>query len=483
MPTARKVLFYFFVLLYCVLCPLLILYSFGYVLHPANRQISQTGLIHIETIPAGADIYLGKSRYALRTPASVANLSPGRYEVTLKLKGRRLWRHEVSIEQGRAAVFSDVLLLPQHLDPAMLEPGSVYQDLIVLPETDGFILKKSPQLQDVFIFDRKKERVRPLAEEGILFADFPVAGIYQQREGKGIIIFGGSLWNKKFYLFDREKGSGAIDITKLFHSRPDAIIWSAAYPDDCFARYGDYLDRLDLGAMSVSPRFLEGLKGFGTRDKWLYILEEDNRISKITPEGTGRSVLFEGGHLGKGLFSKSRFYTIQFLDDDTFVFLGEGGDLITTVPPYTLAESGAAGIDFHKRGKRLLFWSKNTIWVADFTQGRPENALFSDSIVVRAVFERGKNITQCFWAYNGTHIIFKDRGQVFLLELIPDGKNHCELLAEAKHNSAVFYSDEAGSLYYLDAKGNTAKLKIIPEEARQAVTFVGDGRAGEGSAQ
>ncbi len=463
MLIARKIIFYLFLLIYCILCPILIMYSFGYILNPVNKEIAQTGLIHIETIPAGADIFLGRSHYEYKTPASIVNLVPGQYQITVKLKGHRLWSHEVSVREGQSSAFNNILLLPKKLNPKILISQPDYQNLILLPETNSFILRKSPQLKDFYIFDWGKGQLQPLLKRYGVYTDFLVSDIYPRMGNKKIVIFGGSLWNKKFYLIDLgDRDQPIVDITKLFDGKPNKFVWNTVYKNNCFAIYNDYVNRLDLKEMSLYPKFIEDVKGFGLSDRWLYSLGKDNRISKMTLDEAHRVIIFEDRNFGKNIFNKSHFYEIKFISDENILFLGNKGDLIMTLPPFVISESGVLGTSYHNPSQKLLFWSKNTIGVVDFTQGDGEGLLFSDRIIVKTVYAQGKNIIQCFWAYDGTHVIFRDGAGVFLLELLSGAKPHIEPIVNTKNNSDVLYSDETGSLYYLDPKGRLLTQKIIP---------------------
>ncbi len=465
MLIARKIFFYLFLLLYCIFCPILILYSFGYILNPVSKEISQSGLIHIETIPFGANIYLGKSHYKYKTPASITNLFPGSYNVTLKLKGYRLWSHTVLVEEGKASTFNNIILLPQDLNPRILLPQSNYQSLVVLPKADSFLLKKGSEVKDYFVFDWKNEVIQPLLERHTFDANFPISDIYPQIKGNKIIILGGSLWDKRFYLIDPEDRDNTVnEITKVFSGRPNAIIWDAAYPNNCFARYGGNIHLIDLKGMVVHSKFLENIKGFGIVDKWIYVLENDFRVSKMRLDETQRTILFEDSNSGKDIFRGSRFYDIQFLMENIFIFLGENGDLVITLAPSDIVQTRVLGIDFNKRSKRLLWWSKNTIEVADFNGKIAKDNLSSGRIKAETVHAQGKSISQCFWAHNGTHIIFKDKDRVFLLELLSNGKHHTEFITAIKNNSELFYSEETESLYYLDTKGRISVISLVPKE-------------------
>jgi hypothetical protein len=133
------------------------------------------------------------------------------------------------------------------------------------------------------------------------------------------------------------------------------------------------------------------------------------------------------------------------------LFRGDKGDLMASVPPYYISKDDILGMDFNKQNGRLLYWTKDTIWVAGF-----------DPFKAEAVYKKGKHISQCFWAYNGTHIVFRDKNEVFLLELQPDGEHYIENIVRLNDDSACFYSEENDQLYYLDEQGDLMRLRIVP---------------------
>ncbi|MDD5538585.1 MAG: hypothetical protein PHF12_06445, partial [Candidatus Omnitrophica bacterium] len=77
-----------------------------------------------------------------------------------------------------------------------------------------------------------------------------------------------------------------------------------------------------------------------------------------------------------------------------------------------------------------------------------------------------RNIQQCLWIYEGSHILFRDANKVFLAELMPQGPPHIEFLVQVKNNTDIFYSEDTGTIYYLDAKiEGLQALNILPKNA------------------
>ena len=86
----RKLIFYLFVVIYLISCPLLILYSLGYHYKPESKKsMVETGLIYLSTNPPGALVYIDNQRLTRKTPAILRDFLPGQYQVKLVLKDFR----------------------------------------------------------------------------------------------------------------------------------------------------------------------------------------------------------------------------------------------------------------------------------------------------------------------------------------------------------------------------------------------------------
>ncbi|MFO8052899.1 MAG: PEGA domain-containing protein [Candidatus Omnitrophota bacterium] len=465
MQLARKILFFIFILIYLVLCPLVILYSFGYILNPDKKGVSQTGVIYLSSIPSGADVYLEKSRFKHKTPTSIRALNPGKYSVTVKLNGYRRWSQKVNIKAGKAVTFDNILLLPKKNIPQDISSGEDYSDLVPCKGANYFILKKSSRLKDFYIYDQKNQEVEPIIQGKNGYEDFAVNSIYNQKQSRIFIAFGGVLWDKKYFLIDtKDKNQALIEITDLFPKHPDSILWRGKNKENIFALYDNYVNRLNAENLSFYPKYIDQIKGFGISKKELYILREDNTILKSKLNKKGENIVFKDKYLGRDLFKRSPFYRIRQLENDIFLFQGDRGDLITTVPPYHLVKKNLSDFNYNQLKKKLLFWTKDTIKVADFSV-KGKKKLFKDQVQLFKPYSQGSNITQCFWVYQGTHLLFKDKDDVFLLRADPKRKYRKQHLVQVKRNTKVFYSEDTGFLYYINQEDQAMKIRIVPNKS------------------
>jgi hypothetical protein len=149
----RGVLFFFLFLIFLLLGPGLVLYSFGYRLDLKNRKITQTGGLFIKTIPKQVEIYLNGKFKKKTDPfwgsALIENLLPGRYQITVKKEGYFPWEKELEIEKGKVTEVRSLVLFPQNLnfypvlkkiDDFWLSPNK--KEIILKEEEEGkWVLK------------------------------------------------------------------------------------------------------------------------------------------------------------------------------------------------------------------------------------------------------------------------------------------------------------------------------------------------------
>ena len=109
----RGLLFYLSVFLFFLGLPFILAFALGYKFNPHTLKFVKTGLIFIRTQPAGAKIYLNGKLLSERSPASMQELVPGTYRVSLRLAQHYPWMGQVEVEAGKVSRVDKVILFPQ----------------------------------------------------------------------------------------------------------------------------------------------------------------------------------------------------------------------------------------------------------------------------------------------------------------------------------------------------------------------------------
>jgi len=454
MIIARRILFFIFLVLYLALCPLLILYSFGYIFNPVKQEMDRTGLIYLSSMPEGADIYLGRSRYKQKTPAGIEALTPGNYKITLRLKGRKPWSRSVYVDSGKASSFKNILLIPKTFPVKNILAGP-FVKLTAGHEADYLLIAGSADLDSYLVYDCRRGEAAPLLPEDSLFSGMPVVSIFTEESSPVFVIYGGSLWNRRYlYVNLAETPAEIVDISALISERPVDIVWNDSDRYRIFALYRDSLDIVNVRTGALFPGYIEGIKGCGISHKWLYILDEKNNVLRQAYDKDREELVYSWRWDSGEVFKMSGFYRIRALENGAILFLGQRGRLLINKPPYSLVERGVIGLEFYKKNQDiLLYWTKNSIGILDFSLG----------LAQRVVNDSGTNITDCFFVNEGRYALFNDNNVLRLIEVFPGGTDDAEQVVEIKNNTSFFYSEDTGKAYYIDPRDSGLKsVTIVP---------------------
>lgn len=453
-----------FTAIYLIACPVLILYSLGYIFNPINRQLEHTGIIYLSSVPRGANIYLGRSRFSEKTPAAVRQLREGTYMVRLQLRGYKPWKSSINVEAGKAAVFENILLIPYFWRPEYFsrEP---FRQIVAQTQGEGFFLvSKGGALGEYFIFDLEKEILKNIILPGSPFYSFDIVDIYTKEGSSRFILYGGALFNRKYLLLDiRDTAAFVKDISKLFIKKPQYLDWEGKRGEYVFAFYPGRLDVLNIQSNSIYPNFLTDIKGYGLFGKWLYYINAEGTIQRVSLDSERQEEVSGAGNLEDKFRNAADFYNIKIINEDIVLFIGKRGGLLSNIPPYDIEETGLRGVLFDEGKDTLVYWTKHKIAFMSLSEEPEYGTRFKYKFDIETVYENGRNIEQCL-RLTDAHIIFRDNNEIFMLEIQPQGPARIEPILKVKSESSVFYSEARGSLYYLDNKaGSLCKIEILPK--------------------
>ncbi len=472
MKQLRRVVFYFLLAVYVILCPLTILYALGYFYKPGlELGIIRTGLIYLSTAPPGASVYFGNKRFRRKTPAVIPHLPPGDYAVKVLLKNHKPWARTIPVEAEKATVMERILLLPEQWKIEPLSRES-FDRLLPLPGSRFFLLQRGPRAADLFVYDWKEESYGPLLPRRSIFRDAAILSYFSMPESPTLLLKVNFRGSEKYLWIDfRRKKRRIEDLTVLFPETPHHIEWDGQAKHLIFSSQNGIVSRLDLISKSLDRFFAEAIRGYGLSHGQIYLLKKEPLFLRMDLNGENREPLLKDPALIQSLFGEKPF-RIEVLSKDLIVFLGEEGELLANRLPYRFVEGGVKGLEFQPEEERLLFWTGHEIGVLDFSEAEEDEEIFERGPRRVWVFREGKKIEQAFWVYEGSHVLFRDENEVFLLELETYEKPHVHSLLEVKKGSSVFYSEAAGKLYYLEnAAARLASLELLPRREILPLTF------------
>ncbi len=447
----RKIFFYIFLVIYLIACPLIVLYAFGFIFTPNSIEpIAKTGLVYLSTVPPGASIYLNNELTQLKTPASLQNLNPGDYIIRLTMDGYYDWSHDVTITPNNASVFDKILLIPDKRQPKLLLDEK-FENLIPLPKMNLFLLQKSATLKDWTVYYCDENKQYPLLGEESDYGGMTLSKLYTVAESGGMLFLLNSDTGIRYlYIEPGQDKPFIMDITELFTVTPEKIDWDPAQPRQIFTFQNGYLNMIDITNKAVYPEYITDVAGFGFYNKKIYVLGNDYVLTRSNLDQAWPEILLDDKYISESLFADKGFFNIHPVEDDIILFISEKGELITNHLPYRFTDDGVEGSSFYGKNRRLLLWEKKRIGVVNFLTEVIEGITFEKGPELLWVDVKGNSIEQAFWVYDDSHILFRDKGQAWLIEMEAVGRPHLDALIKVKPNHNLFYIENTGKLYYLD---------------------------------
>ncbi|MCX5697631.1 MAG: PEGA domain-containing protein, partial [Candidatus Omnitrophica bacterium] len=352
----RRILFYLFTLAYLLICPLIILYAFGYILRPnSEKGMIKTGLISLATVPSGANVYIENKRYLNKTPTVIRDLIPGNYSLSLILKDYQPASRAISVEAGKASVFERTILLPRKWDLQVLVPDN-FETFIPLSGTHLFLLSKGSRLKDYFIYNWRKEIVWPLLGRARQELNNAKVLSYSQVKGSNFIFMHVVLGNKEMFirLELRDKLTRVEDLTRFFYKLPLGVKWDPADPDNIFVLEDNHLNRIGISADGLSPKYIEGVFGYAISDKMIYLFGSDDVITKIDYEKRKSEIVYDDAKKDNSAFMRRNDFIIEPLSKESVIFCPELGELFLNFGSSKLLEKDLGGVELDPESKRLV---------------------------------------------------------------------------------------------------------------------------------
>ena len=108
----RHIAFYFSLVLYLTLLPIILSYSLGYHIDFHKLAIYKTGILSLRSTPSGASIYINGKLYPDITPARIEELRPGTYSVEVRREGLFPWQKDLVVRPNMVTRAENILLFP-----------------------------------------------------------------------------------------------------------------------------------------------------------------------------------------------------------------------------------------------------------------------------------------------------------------------------------------------------------------------------------
>jgi hypothetical protein len=120
----RRLVLIFFIGLFTLISPLLVLYTIGYRYDTSYGILKKTGALSINIIPRTATVYLNGQNTNKKIPVQLTAIKPDIYHVKITEPGYYDWEKDVEIKDKQTSYIKDVRLIKK-ADPFLLASGSI----------------------------------------------------------------------------------------------------------------------------------------------------------------------------------------------------------------------------------------------------------------------------------------------------------------------------------------------------------------------
>jgi hypothetical protein len=458
--TLRKLLFYLFVLIYILVCPVVILRVLGYDIRPGGkRQIVSTGDLYVASFPPGARLFIDGRQYSRPTPTSVLDLKPGSYRLRLWAEGYLPWTQTITVEPGKATVLDDVLLLPEHWPHSELD-ARAFEDILPSSEYPNLLLKRGPLLRDLFVYQVRRQA----------FLALPDSALGAARILDLVPLAGGSVLLIEVKLDSAQRRllltihSGSLDIRDLTDLVPEGVgnlIWAAEKPEDLFFYRQGSVTRINVPAATVYPSFPYRVRGFGVGNDTLFFLTAAGDL--LIQEYDSERARLPAGFRGIGaLLPPAGFVRLTPLQDGTVILRAPGGELLTAGKAGCLALGKVEGFRIETDPLRLLLWQDQRVGVLAFGGAKEPKPKRPLEVQPEWIPVPGIKVQQAFFVLEGTYVLYRNGARVVLVCPERGGQRKQVPVVQVRGGTSVYYSDRNGKLFYLDSlTGRPSSLEII----------------------
>ncbi len=259
----RAMAFYFAVLLFCILLPVILSYALGYKIDYRHFKIYKTGILYISSRPVGASICINGKMCQSLTPAQIEELKPGDYKVEVRKDGFYPWEREMVVRPNMVTKADRIVLFPITQEMKAISRGGI-RDFTAYGNSFIYYMKSS----GLFRSDMDGGDMKRLSS----YSDWPydIIGKRFSVDGNELLFF------TTYKLSMLHLQPGAIKVDEVFTSQ-DPIIDAFWYPSAGYIIVVTHRDIMVVELSDFERRNAVSLYKFNSRPR--SVSYDDNKGS------------------------------------------------------------------------------------------------------------------------------------------------------------------------------------------------------------
>ncbi len=441
----RRKLYIFFIFLFFLIAPLLILYAAGYRLG-AGFNIQKTGALILNSHPKSAKIIINgkmhksfwKNIISIRksytqTPTKINYLRPGEYLVRMELPGYWPWEKKLIVKPGQATFAEDVYLFKKNI-PSLLYDGKItninysQSAKYLIVDTQKSAIKINPKnfSPEIFTYPQTKTNNTP-------------APVFSPHGNMAVV---------NDFLFYKENWQHPFQLTQI-GVRGDIWRWHNTDNNKLFFINKNNLFYFNINKKSVSALPVETkIDDFLPQDEFIYLLTKKESssellVKKIKNMQTERKINLPLSN-----------YTFSFPFKNTITVYDKNFNIFYLINPFSTIKPLRDTIP----NANKIFWiNKDKLVLAnDFEVWLYKLKTTINSREKILLTRVSDQINGIFWHPSNNYVIYSTNKNINVIELDDRDRFNITKLFAATEISNVFFDPEEKIIYFI-AKINKQK--------------------------
>ena len=494
----------FFVLLFLIIGPLVVLFAQGYRFDKYGRIFVHSGSITIKSWPRDIDIYIDGEKQdkgmlsVVNNSYTINSIRPGKYNLKCQKDGYSYWEKNIEVHSGVSTEFWNILLFPKkddrdiynhtsrRINQYFISPRNE-DEIVFFAEEKGenkvyLIDTENGQEKEVYSTDEyefldpaeeenvewnsnNKKIIIPLRSKETKEKKYLIASI-KDDQAVEIIDFN-NFFNEKFSEsiednspLEMEDDNSPLELEKIrwmFDEKEELVVLAK----------GKRLFYVSLNPNNKIKLLDENVLAFDFAGNRIYYCQSPNKIiweikdkdPATKRQITHQSIDFDGENSVKKMIVYDE-YRIALLDktNNLIVYNEEKEKGEKTLEK---VYEGVRDIQFSDDGKKLLFWTNNEVRLLMLRDWEVQPIRKKNNNILITRFSETINNVQ--WMDDYENIIFSVNSSIKSSEIdIRDRINIVDVMKtnQPLENRQVFYNKENQTLYFID-QGVLKSLKLI----------------------
>ncbi len=418
----RRIYLIFFIVIFVVLAPLVVLYTEGYRYDFEKKRVFKTGVLVLESEPKGAEVYLNGKKQKKKTPAVISNLIPKEYQIEVKKEGYLTWEKKLTIEPEKSTLAQKIRLFKTPLNKELIQKKVVF-------------FKFSPKEDYLFAQSNERVKIYDLKNGKTINLDQTTFGeindIEWNKSEKKIIIDERINNQRNFLVADIDNSKETTSIKSIIKLIPQKVNWDPQNEERFIYKSQNKLYRVNLKSKKIEPIITEEVSDF---------IVSQNSIVYLKNIEKGPLKIYQFATEQTKLITELDNNSVKFIkgNDDIITLINSKGKKLYFIHPEMEDSLKIEEIDsqvkdalWTKDARKLIYWKDFEIWILDLDENKKE-----------FITRLGSAIDSVLYFPDDSYLIYSTKEETKILEL--DSRN--------TRNSIDLLSGEI-NLLYLDTKG------------------------------